>query len=208
MSEPTHQDFDSTGIEADWPSGELAVTDESTIGIDQVFEILKNQRRRWVLRYLETADGQVVLSDLAEEIASCENEKDISQITSQERKRVYVGLYQVHLPKMDDMNIISFNKPRGLIEPGENYERVRAYLPDDDMTPEAPGLRSHLYVASISTLFVAVFGVIELVTPMELLQPVSVLVVGAIALVSLLYVTQKPFEQFRRLRDRAGTPET
>lgn len=186
MAQATQHELDATGIDPELLAGEPADTDESKIGIDQIFEILKNQRRRWVLRYLEAEDGEVILSDLAEEIAARENDKDISQLRSQERKRVYVGLYQVHLPKMDDMNVISFNQPRGIIEPGENIELIRKYLPDEMKGPAEPGLRRHLYVASISTLLIAVFGVVELLTPMQLLQPISVLVVGVIALVSVL----------------------
>lgn len=199
MGQIAQHDPDSTGMEPHWPTGGLALADESTIGIDEIFEILKNQRRRWVLRYLEAVDGDVRLSDLAEEIAAYENEKDVSQITSQERKRVYVGLYQAHLPKMDDMNIISFNKPRGIIKEGVNIELVREYLPDEVKPPDEAGLRQHLYVASISTLLLAGIGLVEILTVMQLLQPISVVVVGAIALVSLVHVTRSPFGTFRGL---------
>ena len=107
---------------------------EADIGLSQIFEVLKNQRRRHVLRYLEMTDGQVTLSDLAEQIAAWENDKDLQRITSSERKRVYVGLYQVHLPKMDDMGVVDFNKPRALIDKGENIDHCCSYL-----TPTAGG---------------------------------------------------------------------
>ncbi|PSP49506.1 hypothetical protein BRC67_10995 [Halobacteriales archaeon QH_3_68_24] len=71
--------------------------------LDQVFEILKNKRRRTVLRYLKGRDGPVALGDLAEEVAAVENDTPVAQVTSRERKCAYVGLYQCHLPKMDDM---------------------------------------------------------------------------------------------------------
>jgi len=38
------------------------------------------------------------------------------KLTSRERKRVYVGLYQCHLPKMDGVGVIEFDKNRGTIE--------------------------------------------------------------------------------------------
>lgn len=101
-----------------------------SIEIGQVFEILKNERRRFVLRYLSAHGGQATLSELAEHLAARECGKAVEQITSQERKRVYVGLYQSHLPKMADVSVISYDKPRGTIEKGENFECVVDYLPD------------------------------------------------------------------------------
>lgn len=96
--------------------------------LDQVFEILRNQRRRHVIRLLKEVDGQVTMGELSERIAAIENDKSVSEISSSERKRVYVGLYQCHLPKMDGMDVVDFNKPRGIIEPGSNVQLVEQYL--------------------------------------------------------------------------------
>lgn len=103
------------------------------IDIGQVCEILKNQRRRYVLRYLNAVEEQVTLSDLAERIAAWEFGKELGQITSQERKRVYVGLYQCHLPKMNDVSAVSYNQERGWIEQGEHTGLFVHYLPDDEI---------------------------------------------------------------------------
>ena len=99
-----------------------------SIPLDQVFAILKNQRRRYVLQFLYEADGKVSLSDVAEQIAAWENSKDIKQITSSERKRVYVGLYQCHLPKMDDAGAIEFDKNRGTVDRGPMVDTYHTYL--------------------------------------------------------------------------------
>lgn len=100
--------------------------------LDQVFGILKNQRRRYVLQYLKESDGEASLSEISEQIAAWENDKDVKQISSSERKRVYVGLYQCHLPKMDGMGIVAFNKPRGLIEPTDDLDYLYKYLDNAD----------------------------------------------------------------------------
>lgn len=109
----------------------LSEEDEySSDELDQVFHILRNQRRRDVLRFLSNATKQVTVSDLAEHIAARECDKPISQLKSQERKRVYVGLYQGHLPKMDDFDIVSFDSDRGTIEPGPDLGQFEEFLPD------------------------------------------------------------------------------
>ncbi len=110
---------------------ELEEQEESDkLPLDQVFEILKNQRRREVLHYLRDHDGQASLSDLAEHIAAMENDTTVDAISSSQRKRVYVGLYQCHLPKMDDMNIVAFDQNRGDVELSENAEQLETYLHD------------------------------------------------------------------------------
>lgn len=111
-------------------------TEPETPSLDLIFGILKNGRRRRVLKYLQETEGEVTLSDLAEHIAAIENDTTPKQLTSSERKRVYVGLYQCHLPKMDDAGVIEYNQARGLIRPTAQSEHFEQYLDqaseDDD----------------------------------------------------------------------------
>lgn len=86
------------------------------LSLDTTFEVLKNSRRRLVLDNLRGHEQAIELSELADIVTAEENDTEVSAITSTERKRVYVGLYQFHLPKMDDMGIIDFDQDRGTIE--------------------------------------------------------------------------------------------
>ncbi len=147
MEEPSLGEPDSNS-EAMEPSEDTTVESDSEpdLPLDQVFEILRNQRRRHVLRFLNDSDGTISLGELSERIAALENEKDVNEISSSERKRVYVGLYQCHLPKMDGMDVISFNKPRGIISPGTNLDLFSEYMEDE---VEGPA-QWPLYYASLS----------------------------------------------------------
>jgi len=159
---------------------------ESSLPLDQTFEILKNQRRRYVLRYLDSADESVSLSDLAEQIAAWENDKEIREITSSERKRVYVGLYQCHLPKMAGMDVIRFNKPRGIIEPGEHIDVFNQYLQSND-SPAELSLNSRqlaLSILGIGLVPVAVLFVAQGALPM-LVTVSSVLLLTAGSVIHL-----------------------
>jgi DNA-binding transcriptional ArsR family regulator len=122
---PTESTTDAEGGEES-PATELS--------LDLIFEILKNERRREVIRYLREHEQQVTLSDLAEHIAALENDTDIASITSSQRKRVYVGLYQCHLPKMADMGIVQFNQNRGIVSLGQNASQLYEYL--DNQSPK------------------------------------------------------------------------
>ena len=101
---------ESTGHDS---SADVASPPE-TLSKDVLFDILKNERRRQTLEFLRE-EPTTTLSDLAEHVAALENDKPIRELTSSERKRVYVGLYQCHLPKMDDAGVIDYERSRGTI---------------------------------------------------------------------------------------------
>ena len=164
------------------PGGGESDSEPEPLSLDHVFGILKNKRRRRVLRFLKETEGTVSLSETAEQIAAQENDKDVSQISSAERKRVYVGLYQCHLPKMDSMDIVSFNKPRGTIDLGEHADEVFEYLDTDD---EEPDRSWHAYSATLSALGLCVLVGAMAVSPMTGLPVVE----GAVALILLSFLT-------------------
>ena len=114
------------------PTSEPEDRTAEPLSLDLVFEVLKNERRRRVLKYLRDNPETVSLSDLAEHIAAIENGISEAALSSQERKRVYVGLYQCHLPKMDDTDVIDFNGDRGTVALGANAEQLYPFLDADD----------------------------------------------------------------------------
>lgn len=132
-------------------SGEQTQPDEHEheLSIDRVFELLKNSRRRETLKYLDNHGEKVTLSEVAEHIAAIENDTTPRAITSQQRKRVYVGLYQSHLPKMDDAAVIEFEKNRGTIRRGPNAAQLEPYLTVPDTRQWH---RLYLAVAIVSSL--------------------------------------------------------
>ena len=83
--------------------------------LDRIFDVLSNHRRRRVLQYLERNE-QALVAELAEHIAAIENKKAITALSSQERKRVYIALYQSHLPKMAMADIVQYDKDRGTVK--------------------------------------------------------------------------------------------
>lgn len=144
------------------------------LSLDLVFEVLKNERRRRVLRYLKTNEETVSLSDIAEHIAAIENDKPEKALSSQERKRVYVGLYQCHLPKMDDTDVIDFDGNRGTVELGDNAEQLYPFLEVDD-DPQRPWPK---YYLGHTVLSLALFGGTLLAAPAALAAVFSISLLG------------------------------
>jgi hypothetical protein len=104
------------------------VSDQQRLSKDVIFGLLSNRRRRGILKYLATNGPETTLNALAEDIAAGENDTEIELLTSQQRKRVYVALYQVHLPKMDDADVIDFESTRGTVEIRPNAAQLYRYL--------------------------------------------------------------------------------
>ena len=102
--------------------------DGEALSQNEIFDLLRNRRRREVLQYLDThADGSSTLNTLAEYIAAKENDIEPSQLASDQRKRVYIGLYQCHLPKMNDLGVIEYDKNRGTVEL-QDISQLEPYL--------------------------------------------------------------------------------
>lgn len=97
---------------------------------DDAFHLLQNARRRAVLRYLLERDDQDVfrMRDMAEEIAAWEHDTTVRQLTSDERQRVYIALYQTHLPKLDDHGVINYDQSRGNVAPTPLLRAFDPYL--------------------------------------------------------------------------------
>jgi hypothetical protein len=95
---------------------------------DKIFHILQTQRRRYALRYLKGTDGPVEMRDVAEQVAAWENDTTLQALTSDERQRVYIALYQSHLPKLESEGIIEYEKSRGIVERGPLADQFDPYL--------------------------------------------------------------------------------
>ena len=149
-------DVDSEDVENESEQTETtAPAEPEALSLDLIFEVLKNRRRRDVIRYLEEQSERTSLSDLAEHVAALENDTTTQALTSSQRKRVYVGLYQCHLPKMDDMDIVNFNQDRGYVELGANVDQLDPYL--DPVTTDDQSW--HTYYLGLSGLGVGAIAI-------------------------------------------------
>ncbi|MDF9746951.1 DUF7344 domain-containing protein [Natrinema salsiterrestre] len=104
------------------------VASSPELSLDDVYHLLQTKRRRDVLRYLREAEEPVRLRELAEQVAAWEQETTIDELSSDERQRVYISLYQSHLPKLDNHGIVDYDKDRGRVEPTARTPLLDSYL--------------------------------------------------------------------------------
>lgn len=117
--------------------------EEPELDIDLVFSLLGTSRRRAVIRYLEAEPLPVEIGDLANHIAAHEYGKSVEDITSDERKRVYVSLYQCHLPKMANAGVIRYEQGDP-VERGPRFDTFATMLTHADETIHGDAERSRL----------------------------------------------------------------
>lgn len=145
----------------DMTTQEATETDTLSISKDSAFHILQNPRRRAVLRYILEHDDQdqFRMQTVIEEVAAWDHDTTVQQLAADQRQRVYIALYQSHLPKLDAYGVIECDQ--GIIEPTPLIYALAPYLADglhaDNTNPDlivAEDKRSERSLsAAVSTIF-------------------------------------------------------
>jgi hypothetical protein len=128
---------------------------------DDLFHLLQNERRRNVLRYLRDRDGSVEMRDVAEQVAAWEHDTTVEQLSSDERQRVYISLYQSHLDTLEETGVIDYNQSRGVVTPTPLLDDVVRYLDlaDGSSTEtETDSERSSYYYLLASLVSLVLYG--------------------------------------------------
>jgi hypothetical protein len=115
---------------------------------DTLFSMLRNERRREVIGYLHDHGGPVDLRELSEHIAAIENDCDPGAVTYKQRKRVQTALYQMHLPKLADWDIVAYDRRAGRVELADGADDCLAYLDAPTRQPRDRWWRRYLLVAA------------------------------------------------------------
>lgn len=170
-----------------------AEPDVTEFSKDDIFHILQNERRRNVLRFLADVEGQVEMRDVAEQVAAWEHDTTLESLTSVERQRVYIALYQSHLPKLDKMGVIDYNQSRGIVERRPEADQLTRYLDVDD-DEEGAADRDDVgwqnYYFGLSSVGAVLLGLTALeVSVFSVLSPIAAGVI-VLALFTLLTVGQ------------------
>jgi hypothetical protein len=94
----------------------------------EIFDLLRNSRRRAVLSHLIQEGEGVAISELTERVATEEYGVTREELSSDQYKRVYTGLYQCHLPRLAKHDVIDFDKDEKLVTLRDEGAKVGSYL--------------------------------------------------------------------------------
>lgn len=119
----------------------------------ELFDVFSNARRRRTVRFLKRQNGSCDLAPLVEQVAAWENDTDPDDVTRAQRRRVYISLYQTHLPMLEDHGIVEWDADGHSIELLPSESTFDPYL-----DRHVDGQRAwHTMYASLSIGGVAVF---------------------------------------------------
>lgn len=104
---------------------ELHQTDTALSEAD-IHDILRNDRRRNVIKRLQEHGREISLRELSVHIA--EIEAGESPPPSDVRNSVYVSLHQTHLPKLDKEGIVEYDNDQKTIVLQESARQVSLYM--------------------------------------------------------------------------------
>lgn len=117
------------------PEASLAERDDSgNQSLDRTFDLLTDQRRRYVLTCLAEKTQPIALTDLAEDVAVRENEGPITEIPDEAVRSIKISLYHIHIPKLAEAGAVEYDRDRDLVRISETADLVERglFLTADD----------------------------------------------------------------------------
>ncbi|ELZ49482.1 hypothetical protein C465_07926 [Halorubrum distributum JCM 9100] len=82
----------------------------SDLSHEEVFEILANRRRRFVIHALKRANDPPDVSELSRYVTAWEMGVDPEDVPYEERHNVHSTLRRVHLPKLTEANVVTVDE--------------------------------------------------------------------------------------------------
>lgn len=98
------------------------------VTVDGVLDVLSNARRRYVIDYLATHDGEVTLREVSEYVTAIETETAPERIDAGARQSVYITLYQNHIPALAEAGYIEHTDPQNILEANAETHAVASTL--------------------------------------------------------------------------------
>lgn len=121
---------------------------------DAVFDLLSNTRRRFVINYLLRQDEPVTIQQLSRDLAAWEFEVDPEDLSDQQEKRIYVALYQTHVPKLADAGVVEYDAESSLVEISDVATQLQPYI-DEDTRRGRPWPWYYLGVTAVGVVLAA-----------------------------------------------------
>lgn len=180
----------------EWPTPLRTTIGSDALGNEAVFGVLRNKRRRYALHYLKQREGGVSVGELAEQIAAWETETPVLDVSSGDRKRVYISLLQSHLPTLAEAGMVVFDDEDSTVRLTDSAADVDIYV---ELVPEQDIQWSTYYLG------LSVFGGVLLAAAWIGLFPLTELPsLVWLGLVVSLFVSSSVVHHVHQRRSRLG----
>lgn len=151
---------------------------------NEVFDVLGNRRRRYILCYLFKQTNPIECSDIAEQIAAWENNLKRDQVPMSQYQSVYNSLYQTHLPKLESTGLIEYDRAENLVYHTNKTKEVEHFI---NSTTSGLNERRTWYLRTLvgSVLLIVSIAVMSVLIPLDELY-VSLVAVAFLSVSAIL----------------------
>lgn len=143
-----------------------ATTDESNstgeqLTEDEIFDVLSNRRRRFVIHALKRTEEPIEVSKLSTHVTAWELDVDPKEVEYEDRRNVYSTLQRTHLPKLEEKDIVDVDEEENLVEATPALQSLEIYI-------EALGTKEipwSLYYVGLAGVVVSILLAVATNTP-------------------------------------------
>lgn len=113
-------------------TSEIVADGDTDVNPNDIFAVLANSRRRFVIAYLQARTNSMAVADVATELTKWEWDEEEAHIPKDEILSRYVSLHHLHIPKMAEAGIIEWNHDRNTVALSEASDEM---LDDRSLPP-------------------------------------------------------------------------
>jgi hypothetical protein len=117
----------------------------------EVYGLLENPRRRYLLYCLDYHDGEVSLSRAVDVVTAWEQECPVEEVRSTDRRCVYAALRRRHIPRLETENVVTLDEDEGTLSFDLDAEKATQWLFPDAVDRWS---KYYLSLAAVGGLFV------------------------------------------------------
>ncbi|MFC4541903.1 hypothetical protein ACFO5R_08170 [Halosolutus amylolyticus] len=99
-----------------------------TTEFDTVLELCKEQHRRIILATLAHEKRSLTVSDLTETILKHNHHAPLAEVSEEESKQIRLALHHLHLPKLADQSLVSYEQEPQLVELTPQFDQLQPQL--------------------------------------------------------------------------------
>ena len=112
------------------------VPQPNTLERETVYSLLSDDTREYLLWYLSKTDRTTV-GEAADRIAAWKRRSGLETADYGSKRDLRIQLHHDHVPRLEQYDVIDYDRSSGEIVPGPNFDDLEPYVADLDFVAEA-----------------------------------------------------------------------
>lgn len=95
---------------------------------DTLLELCQEQHRRIILAVLATEKRSLTVNDLTKVVVKYNHHMPVIELSEGESKEIRTSLLHVHIPKLEDLSLVTYDQERQQVEPTSQFDQLQPQL--------------------------------------------------------------------------------